>query len=358
MKTRNRFLLAAIFALSVSPVIAQESEEELEARMREAEMRLQEAVEQAHAAERASTQASSVSRLEAEEVETRLRDAERRMAEAARQVADLSMRQLPKIARMERILSSNRGPVLGITIGAEDDGDPVEGVEVLGVSPGGAAEEAGIRAGDIITAINGEAMSAQSANQATEKLMDFMSGVEEGDELDIEYRRNGRNETVALSPRPAENVFAFSFEGRDLPHLPEAPALPGVKRFENFVWMSHDDGFGDMELVALTERLGEYFGTSEGLLVVRAPAHEDMKLEDGDVILNIDGREPNSVSHAMRILGSYQEGEELKIEIMRDKRKRTIEIEIPDNRQSFAPAVAPHVEVVPGRAVIVETDRT
>ena len=36
----------------------------------------------------------------------------------------------------------------------------------------------------------------------------------------------------------------------------------------------------------------------------------------------------------MRILGSYESGEELKIEIMRDKRKRKITLEVPDNRQS------------------------
>ena len=356
MKISNTFIYAALVALLTSPVYAQESEEELEARMREAETRLEEAVEQARA-ERESAESARLSQLEAREVEARLRDAEQRMAEAARQVADLSMRQLPRVEQLARIWSGNRGPVLGITIGADSDGDPVEGVEVLGVSPGGAAEEAGIRAGDVITSINGESMTAGSAGEATEKLMDFMEGVEEGDELDVGYLRNGKNETVALSPRPMENVFAFSFDGNDF-EMPNVQVAPHVERFQNFVWMAHDDGFGDMELVALTDRLGEYFGTAEGLLVVRAPENEEMKLEDGDVILNIDGREPNSVSHAMRILGSYQEGEELKIEIMRDKRKRMIEIEIPDNRQSFAPAVVPGMPVVPGRAVIVETDRT
>ncbi len=90
-----------------------------------------------------------------------------------------------------------------------------------------------------------------------------------------------------------------------------------------------------MELAPLTERLGSYFGTDEGLLVVRAPDDEDLMLEDGDVILSIDGRKPASISHAMRILRSYEGGEELKMEIMRDKRKRTVSIEMPDNRRSL-----------------------
>jgi hypothetical protein len=32
----------------------------------------------------------------------------------------------------------------------------------------------------------------------------------------------------------------------------------------------------------------------------------------------------------MRILGSYQEGETLRVEIMRNRKKETISIEIPD----------------------------
>jgi C-terminal processing protease CtpA/Prc len=359
MNIRNSFLVAAVFALCASPVLAQESEEELESRMREAEARLEEAVEQAQQMESESERASAQrSQLEAKEVEMRLFEAEKRMAEAARQVAELSMRQLPRIERMERIFSGNSGPVLGITIGAESGDDPVEGVEVLGVSPGGAAEESGLRAGDVLTSLNGETLTADSANSATEKLLDFMKGVEEGDELDVEYLRNGKSDSVTLTPRPVANAFAFSFNGRDF-DMPDVAVAPHVKRFQNFIWMGHDDGFGDMELVALTERLGEYFGTSEGLLVIRAPEHEEMKLEDGDVILNIDGRSPNSVSHAMRILGSYQSGEELSIEIMRDKRKRTIEVEIPDNRQSFfQPSVAPSIPEVTQRTVIIEQDRT
>jgi hypothetical protein len=107
------------------------------------------------------------------------------------------------------------------------------------------------------------------------------------------------------------------------------------------------------------------------LLVVRAPENEDLKLEDGDVILNIDGRTPNSVSHALRILSSYSGGEELKIEIMREKRKRTIEIEMPDNRRSWVkpaaaapqagvapvPPVAPSPGVAPVRVIVTSNER-
>jgi len=62
----------------------------------------------------------------------------------------------------------------------------------------------------------------------------------------------------------------------------------------------------------------------------------------------------------MRILGSYESGEELKIEIMRDKRKRTVALEIPDNRRSASwPAMAPKVEVkTQQKIVIIDEDHT
>ena len=58
----------------------------------------------------------------------------------------------------------------------------------------------------------------------------------------------------------------------------------------------------------------------------------------------------------MRILSSYQPGESLQLEIMRDKRRRTLDIEIPDNRSSMVlpaplpvrPVVAPAPRPIPG----------
>jgi S1-C subfamily serine protease len=95
-------------------------------------------------------------------------------------------------------------------------------------------------------------------------------------------------------------------------------------------------------MVELNEGLGRYFGTDSGLLVISAPGNNDLEIEDGDVIKSIDDREPQSVGHAMRILGSYQAGEELELEIMRDKRRRTLKIRMPeDDRRSFFPAPVP-----------------
>jgi len=81
---------------------------------------------------------------------------------------------------------------------------------------------------------------------------------------------------------------------------------------------------GNMELTALTPRLGRYFGTDHGILVVRAPTHGVLKLEDGDVILSIGGRTPASSSQAIRILTSYDPGEKIELVILREHRRLDI----------------------------------
>lgn len=269
------------------------------------------------------------------DVEIRIREAEARMQEAARQIAELSAAQMARMPEVERRVRMDGRPVLGINVGSDEAG-PVEGVEIMGVTPGAAADDAGLRAGDFVTAINGESMSGDSGRDAVSKLLDFMQGVEEGDVLDVEYLRNGKTDEVELKPRkPSAYQFAFRFDGDDfrVPLDPLDPVAPGAAA-SKFIWLSGGHGWGDMELVELSEKLGSYFGTRSGLLVVRAPQNDSFKLQDGDVIRSIDGREPTSVRHAMRILGSYESGEKLEIDIMRDQRQQTLEIEIPDNRRS------------------------
>ncbi|MDH4106992.1 MAG: PDZ domain-containing protein [Gammaproteobacteria bacterium] len=274
---------------------------------------------------------------ESADIEAEMREAERRLEEAASRIAELSSRQLPAMAGSWSMGMAGR-PVLGITIGASSDEGPVEGVAILAVSPGGAAVEAGLSAGDVITAINKESLGAANSREANEKLLDFMAGVKEGDVLDLEYLRDGKSASVQVKPRQlAGQVFAFGGpEGHfrfDLPpHSPPGPGLPG-KDFNRFVFLSGGGGWGDMEMVSLTKDLGRYFGTDEGMLVVRAPSDAALQLKDGDVLRSIGGRKPQSVSHAIRILGSYQPGETVEIEIMRDKKRQTLTIEMPDNRR-------------------------
>ena len=276
-----------------------------------------------------------------EEHARELREAEAELAEAAQRVAELSMRNLPDLQMAEEMRMKFKAgrPRMGVTIVTEKpEFGPVEGSEIVGVTPGSAAAEAGLRSGDVITSVNGEELAADKRYIANGRLMELMQGVEEGDKLDVEYLRDGNVGKVTVVPRVADDsVFVFSGpEGEAwrerIRVIPDE--IGNSLRSWTYRW---GGSWADMELVELSEGLGKYFGTDKGVLVVSAPQSGALELEDGDVIQSIDGREPTSVNHALRILGSYQPGEELELSIMRDRRSRRLNVTIPDDRTSFAP---------------------
>jgi hypothetical protein len=88
--------------------------------------------------------------------------------------------------------------------------------------------------------------------------------------------------------------------------------------------------FGGLELARITPKLGAYFGTNEGVLVVQAPDNSEFKLEDGDVIQSIDGRKPEDGAHALRILRSYKSGEKLSVNVLRQRKAMTLAITMPE----------------------------
>jgi hypothetical protein len=180
-------------------------------------------------------------------------------------------------------------------------------------------------------------MSADDGAEANKRLLAIMKGVEEGDKLSVEYLRDGNVGKVEVEPRVmGPQVYAWAPDGEKFEFsVPPIPAAPGAPHKYSFVSPLIASSWGDMELVELNKDLGRYFGTESGLLVVSAPKSDALKLQAGDVIQSIDGREPKSVGHAMRILGSYQAGESLELKIMRDKRGQKLDITMPDDRTSM-----------------------
>lgn len=267
-----------------------------------------------------------------------MRAAREELALAARKVAELSRELGEGFAFEFRSPHAPRRAMLSIVV----DGKPGEGVKVLSVTPGGPADRAGLRGGDVITGI-GET-NLEDAERPAEALVEALDALEPGDEVELRYRRGNDEQETTVVPESFRSLFApYLF---DAPHPPAAPLAPRAPLFLELM-----RGWRDVELAPLSPELGEYFGTDKGLLVVRAPREADFKLRDGDVILAIGGREPEDAGHAIRILRSYQPGETVKLDILRKRERMTLEIEIPERRLGFGPKR--HIE----REVVRHTDR-
>jgi S1-C subfamily serine protease len=257
-------------------------------------------------------------------LEAKLEAARERLEAAASEVAELSA----EIGRpvMDRFMAFGGGPrraILGVQL---DPGGGNDGARIREVSPGGPAAEAGIQPRDVIVMMNGTDVKGDSAREVVR----IMRKVEPDSKVNVRVLRDGKPKDFIVIARPA----AFAMFNPPVP--PQPPRAPGAPRFDedfelDMPFVRHfGRHFSDMELTALTPQLGRYFGTEEGILVVRAPEEEGLKLEDGDVILSIDGREPTSGSHATRILRSYQPGEKVSMRVMRQKKAMTVEVTLPE----------------------------
>ncbi|HVY82927.1 MAG TPA: PDZ domain-containing protein [Steroidobacteraceae bacterium] len=266
-------------------------------------------------------------RAEAErDRDARLQDAKRRLEQAAAEVAALST-ELAAHA-MDSIgsafVAGPRRSIIGVQLEAAESGT---GAKVREVSPGGAAEAAGLRAGDVIVAVDGKEIK-----EGAREVARLLRAVEPDSTVQLRVLREGKPKDIKVTARPFDaRTFAyhappdgsfdfdFDFDPSKIPFGPFGPSgLSG--------------GLGGMEVTALTPQLARYFGTDKGLLVVRAPKSDVYKLQDGDVILNIDGRVPTSGSQVARILRSYQAGETLTMRIMRERKAMDLQITLPDER--------------------------
>lgn len=325
-------------ALAWSTGAGAETEAEIEARMAETEAAIEARGQELEALAAEIETGAREGRDRDQEVEARLAEAQRQMEEAARQVAELSARLSGDALELAMRQLDFRRAMLGVQIGpAPDDGSG--GVLVMAVTPDGPAERAGLRSGDVIRSIDDFDLTGGPREEAPARLERHMRNVAAGDELTLTVRRGDEDLDFVVVPENMNPlVMAFGLEGadwaRELERLGELEAL---ENFELHAGGPHGLSFhygpatrwGAMELVTLTPDLGAYFGADEGLLVVRAPTEPGLGLRDGDVILAIDGRTPSDPAHAMRILRSYEPGEKLRFEIMRDRSRQRIDVVVP-----------------------------
>lgn len=243
-----------------------------------------------------------------------------------------------------------------------------EGARVSDVLRGGPADDAGIREGDVIVRLNGQALTESigadlersfdlDGSAPVQRLLALAGELEPGQEVEIDYLREGeRRSTVveaddltqwgsgfgmavpswdaerfrgqmrALTDGMRGGTFRFDGPDRDVRIRFQGPDRDQVRVFgggEGFLF--RDGGSADrLDLVELNPGLGAYFGVDEGVLVLDADSESSLGLEPGDVVLAIGDRPVDGPARLRRILSSYGEDEEVTFRIVRDGDEMTV----------------------------------
>lgn len=263
----------------------------------------------------------------------------------------------------ERLFSMlvTRRARLGLTVNLEAVASDSIGALVQSVTPGGPAAKAGIRSGDIITRIDGQSLGERDNARVGRdqsvpgmRLIELAARLSPRTTVAVEFRRGKDRRTVRLVTSDDQEPGSFAMTVPDgagrtwtmridtlnatLGALERtySGALPDrvdASRYRAFF----GSGLSNLELAPLNDDLGSYFGTTEGVLVINVPLESKLGLKGGDVILGVDGRKPTGPAHLMRILQSYDQGEDFRIEVMRNRRRETITARLGDKADRNKP---------------------
>ena len=183
----------------------------------------------------------------------------------------------------------NQPPQLLRSFGAE------QGVVIGSVQAGGPAEKAGLKQGDVILAVNGEAV--KNGDELVEKVSDTPVG----QSVNLRIMRDKKQQDIKVEIGDRALVFADRF-GSGEEEADTAPEGTDVK-------------FG-FSIQNLTPELAGRLGISEtkGVLVTAVDANsfaEDVGLERGDVIVQINQQTVNRVDDVQRIQRGLKSGDDV-----------------------------------------------
>lgn len=162
---------------------------------------------------------------EMERAREELSRAHRELREASREIAAAhrALARDREALELERELNLGDRAVIGVVLGKES----TEGVKIIGVSPDGPAERAGLQAGDVLVSIRGESLGGQEGSKGRETLFRAMDEVESGETIAVVVKRDGESlDFEVTAERREPSSWQTIIRIPDVPVAAAAPSAP------------------------------------------------------------------------------------------------------------------------------------
>jgi S1-C subfamily serine protease len=248
-----------------------------------------------------------------------LQEAREAMQAAARRMAEISAALhegefAPQMQRMARI-HMPRGR-LGVSVRDSDDPAGARVERVLEDSPAG---KAGIRQGDVIVAVNGQALGDRPTSSLRERIV--------GHQGDAPARLTvNRDGGIVELEVLVEDPWRLAREVER--HMPAPADMERIhQRVREATQGMRGMAWNRVRLWSMNEDLAAYFGVGEGVLVLDAPDSESMPLRAGDVIVAVGGEPANSPRDVVRALRGRDGDAVVEIVILRQGQRTHLSVE-------------------------------
>lgn len=321
-------------------------------------------------------------RRELDRMRTEMRELSKKMAEMSAKLGDVG----PRNYAWRYIGDTDRG-MIGVVLGQEP-----KGARIAAVTPGGPADKAGLRDGDLIVSLRGEGIDKNAVADSA-GVNRALRNLKVGQEVALTVQRDGKSLDVKVKAERREPMnFAFSFDGIDADkiraevdqamrdaHMSQEQAAQMREQVGEATRAAAEQGraaaeqgrraaeqarmiadqarqsarriqystpWWGLNLASLNPDLGGYFGADHGALVLSADAETAKTLKSGDVLLAIDGQKIERPEDAMRQLRDGNAGREVKVEVLRQRKTLMLSMKAPTLESPFVPPPLPPVAPV------------